>query len=177
MSNSSWHNGLHHARLPWPSPTPEVCSNSCTFSQWWHPTISSSVIPFFSCLQSFPASGSFPMIWLFTANGQLIGASASASVLPVNTQDWFPLGLTGLISLQSKRHFQESSPALQFNSINSSVLSLLYGPALTLWLLHEYHCSPNTGICYGSWIFMSVQLPNIQEALGRCRDWFLLIIW
>ena len=127
-----------------------------------------------------PMSWTFPMSCLiaaklFIAYVQIIGASAS--VLPVNTQGWFPLLLTDLISLQSKGHFQESSPAPQFKNINSSVLSLLYGPALTLWLPHEYHCYPNTGLCYGSWIFMSVQLPNIQEALGRCRDWFLLIIW
>ena len=84
-----------------PSPSPRVCSNSCPLSWWWHPIISSSLIPF-SCLQSFPASGSFPMSWLFASGGQSIGASASASVLPMNTQDWSPLGLTGLISFQSK---------------------------------------------------------------------------
>ena len=89
-------------RLPCPSPSPRVCSNSCPLSQWCHPTISSSVTPFSSCLQSFPASGSFPVIWLFASGGYSIGASASASVLPVSIQGWFPLGLTGLISLQSK---------------------------------------------------------------------------
>ena len=90
------------ATLPCPLPTPRVCSNSCPLSQWCHPTISSSVIPFSSCLQSFPASGSFQMSQFFASGDQSIGASASASVLPVNIQDWFPLGLTGLISLQSK---------------------------------------------------------------------------
>ena len=84
--------GLQHTRLPCPSPTPEACSNSCPQSRWCHPTISSSVIPFSSCLQSFPASGSFPMSRLFTSGGQSIGVSASASVLPMNIQDWFPLG-------------------------------------------------------------------------------------
>ena len=89
---------LQHARLTCPSPTPRACSNSFPSSQWCHPTISSSVIPF-SCLQSFPASGSFPMSWLFASGDQNIGASAS--VLPMSIQDWFPLGLTGLFSLQS----------------------------------------------------------------------------
>ena len=94
--------GLQHARLPCPSPTPEACSNSCPSSWWFHPTISSSVVPFSSCLQSFPASGSFQMSHFFPSGGQSIGVSASASVLPMNIQDWFPLGLTGWISLQSK---------------------------------------------------------------------------
>ena len=97
MSNSLWPHGLQHARIPCPSPTPGVYSNSCPSSWWCHPTI-----PFSSCLQSFPAPGSFPMSQLFTSDGQSIEASASASVLPVNIQGWFPLGLTGLISLQSK---------------------------------------------------------------------------
>ena len=99
------------------------------------PTISSSVIPFSSCLQSFPASGSFTVSWLFTSDGQSIGASASASVLPMNIQSWFPLGLTGFISLLSKG-LSKSSPAPQFKSINSLVLSLLYDPALTS--IHDY---------------------------------------
>ena len=90
-----------HARPPCPSPTPGVYSNSCSLSQWCHPTISSSVIPFSSCPQSLPASGSFPMSQLFAWGGQNIGVSVSASVLPVNTQDWYPLGWTGWISLQS----------------------------------------------------------------------------
>ena len=93
---------LQHARLPWPSPTPRACSNSCPSCRWCHPTISSSVVPFFSCLQSFPASGSFQMSQLFALGGQNIGVSASASVFPMNIQDWFPLGWTGWISLQSK---------------------------------------------------------------------------
>ena len=92
--------GLWHARLPCPSPTPGACSNSCPLSQWCHPTISSSVVHF--CLQSFPASGSFPKSQLFSSGSQNTGASASASVFPMNVQDWFPLGWTGLISLQSK---------------------------------------------------------------------------
>ena len=94
--------GLQHARLPCPSPPPRACSNSCPLSQWCHPTILSSVIPFSHYLQSFPASGSFQMSQFFTSGSQSIGDSASASVLPVNIQDWFPLGLTGLITLLSK---------------------------------------------------------------------------
>ena len=99
-SNSLWPHGLQHARLPCPSPTPTVCSISCPSSRWCHLTISSSVVPFSSCLQSFPASGSFLRSQFFTSGGQNIGVSAS--VLPMNIQDWFPLGWTGLISLQSK---------------------------------------------------------------------------
>ena len=99
MSNSLRPHGLQHARLSRSSPTHGVCSNSCSLSQWCHPTISSSVAAFSSCPQSFPTSGSFPMSQLFTLGGQSIRALASALVLPVNIQGWFPLGLTGLISL------------------------------------------------------------------------------
>ena len=102
-------NGLQHTRLPCPSATPRVYSNSCPLSQWCHPTISSCVIPFTSCLQSFPASGSFSKSQFFTSGGQSIGALASASVLPMNIQDWFPLGLTSWISLQSKGLLRVSS--------------------------------------------------------------------
>ena len=97
-----WPHGLQHSRPPCPSLSPRVGSNLCPLSQWCHPTIASSVISFSPCLQSFPASGSFPVSQLFESGGQTIGASALASVLPMNIQDWFPLGLTGLISLQSK---------------------------------------------------------------------------
>ena len=102
VSDSLWRHGLQHARLPCPSPSPRTCSNSCPSSQWWHPTISSSVIPFSSDPQSFPASGSFQMSQLFASGGQSIRVSASTLVLPMNIQDWFPLGWTGWISLQSK---------------------------------------------------------------------------
>ena len=102
MSSSLRLHGLQHARLPCPSPAPGVYLNSCPLSQWCHPTISSSVIPFSLCLQSFSASGSFPMSQFFTSSGQSIGVSALASVLPMNIQDWFPLGWTGWISLQPK---------------------------------------------------------------------------
>ena len=102
VSDSLQPHESQHARPPCPSPTPRVNPNSCPSSQWCHPVISSSVVPFSSCPQSFPASGSFPMSQLFTWGGQSIGVSASASVLPMNTQDWFPLEWTGWISLQSK---------------------------------------------------------------------------
>ena len=141
--------GLQHTRLPCPSPSPRACSNSCPLSQWCHPTILSSVVPF-SCLQCFPESGSFPVSQLFESGGQSIGASALASVLPMNIQDWFHLGWTGWISLQSKglsrvfskKKKKESSPAPQLKSINSSVLSFLYGPAITsihdFWKNHSF---------------------------------------
>ena len=113
--------GLQHTRLPCPSLTPRDCSNSCPLSRWSHPIISFSVVPFSSCLQSFPASGSSPMSQFFAAGGQSTGVSATA-VLPMNIQDWFPLGLTPC----SPRDSQESSPKSQFKRINSLVLSLLH---------------------------------------------------
>ena len=103
MSDSLWPSGPQHSRLPCPSPTPGVHPNSCPLSRWCHATISPSVVPFSSRLQSFPATGSFQMSQLFSSGGQSIGVSASASVLPVNVQDWFPLGWSGWISLQSKK--------------------------------------------------------------------------
>ena len=139
MSNSLWSPGLQHARLPCISPSPGACSNSCPLSRWCHPTISSSII-LFSHLQSFPASWSFLMSQFFVAGGQSTGVSVSASVFPMNIQDWFPLGLTGLISLQSKglsRVFFNTTP----KNISSLVLSLLYGP--TLISIHDYWKSHN----------------------------------
>ena len=97
-----WPRGLQHARLPCPLLSPRVCSNSCPLSRWCHPTISSSVAPFSSCPQSFPASGSFLVSCIFASCSQSPGASASASILPMNIQDWYPFRLTGLISLLSK---------------------------------------------------------------------------
>ena len=125
--------GLQHARLPWPSPSPGACSNSCPLSQWCHPTISSSVIPFSFCLQSFPASGSFLISQLFTGDQSIV---TSASVLPMNIQDWFPLGLTGWISLQSKglsRVF--SSTTVQKHRFFSTLPSL--GSRCHSWLLER----------------------------------------
>ena len=143
MSNSFPPHGLQLIRLPCPSLFPGVCSNVCPLSRWC-PTISSSDVPFSSCPQSFSASGSFPVSWLFTSGGQSIGASASASVLPMNIQGWFPLGLIGLIPLLSKG-LSESFPAPQFKSINSLAFSLLYGPTLTsihdYWKNHRFDCT------------------------------------
>ena len=129
VSDSLQPHGLQRARLPCPSPTPGAYSNSCPSHWWCHPTISSSVIPSSSCLQSFPVSGSFPMSQFFTRGGQSIGVPASASVFPMNIQDWFPLGWTSFISLLS-RDSQESSPTPQFKSINSLALSFLYSHLL-----------------------------------------------
>ena len=133
VSDSLWPHGLQHARLPCPSPTPRACSNSCPSSRWCHQTISSSVVPFSSCLPSLPASGSFPMSQFFTSGGQSIGVSASTSVLLMNIQDWFPLGLSSWISLQPKDSNFSNTTSLtwQFKSISSLVLRLLYGPTLT----------------------------------------------
>ena len=139
MSHSFRHHRLQHARLPCPSPTLRVYSNSCPSSWWCHTNISSSAIPFSSCPQSFPALGSFPMSQFFASGGQSI--EASASVLPMNIQDWFPLGWTGWFPC-SPRGFQESSPTPWFKSINSLVLSFLYGPTLTsisdYWKNHSF---------------------------------------
>ena len=135
--------GLQNARPPCPSPTPKIYSNSCPLSQWCHPTISSSVVPFSSLLQSFPASGSFPVSQFFTSGGQSTGVSVSASVLPMNIQDWdSPLDrLAG--SPCSPSDSQESFPTLQFNSLNSFVLSFLYSPTLTsipdYWKNNSFH--------------------------------------
>ena len=132
MSNSLWPHGLQHAKPPCPSPTPRDYSNSCSLSQWCHPIISFSVVPFSSHLQSFSASGSFPRSQFFTSGGHSIGASASGSVLPMNIQDWYPLGLTGLISLQ------ESSPMpVQKHQFFSTQPSLWSTSHIHTWLLEK----------------------------------------
>ena len=145
MSDSLWPYGLQHARLPCPSPSPGACSNSCPLSQWCYPTISSSVIPFSSCSQSFPASGSFLMSQLFASGDQSIGGSASALVLLMNIRDWFPLGLTGLISLQPKGLSKVfSNTTVQMHQFFGSQPSL-YGPTLTsihdYWKYHIFDCT------------------------------------
>ena len=132
VSNSLQPHGLQHTRLPCPSPTPRVYPNSCPLSRWCHPTISSSVVPFSSCLQSFPASGSFPMSQFFTSDGQRTRVSVSLLVLPMNIQDWFPLGWIGWISL-------ESSPTPQFKSIFFSAQAFFI---VQLW--HPYTTTGKT---------------------------------
>ena len=132
MSNILQPHGLQHVKLLCLSPAPEVCLNSCWSSQWCQPTISSFVITFSSCLQSFPTSGSFPRSQFFTSGGRSIGASALASVLPMNIQDWFPLGLTGWISLQSKGLSRVFS--------NTTVQNhQFFSPQLSLWSNSHIH--------------------------------------
>ena len=148
VSDSLRPHGWQHARLPCPSPPPRIHPNSCPLSLWCHPTISSSVIPFSSCLQSFPASWSFPMSQLFASGGQSTGVSASTSALPMNTQDWSPLGWTGWISLQFKtlsRVFSNTTvQKLQF-------FGFLY--SLTLTSIHDHwknHSLDYTDLCWQS---------------------------
>ena len=127
---------LMDARLPCPSPSPRACSDSCSLSRWCHPTIFSSVIPFSSCLQSFPASRSFPMNWIFVSGGQSIGASALASVLPINIHGWFPLGLTCLISL--KLYNENKGPSRGF--FNTTVQKhQFFGTQPSLWSISLIH--------------------------------------
>ena len=144
MSDSLRPHESQHARPPCRSQTPRVYSKSCPSSWWCHPVISSSVVPFSSCPQSLPASGSFPVSQLFTWSGQSIGVSASASVLPVNTQDWSPLGWTGWIFLQSKGLSRVFSKP-QFKSINFSVLSFLHSWILTS--IYDYSVMSNCSLC------------------------------
>ena len=134
---------LQHARLPYPLSSPRACSNSCPLSRRCHRTISSSVVPFSSCLQAFPTSGSFLVNWLFTSGGQSIGVAASASVLPMDIQDWFPLGWTGLISLQSKglssllQHLSSKVLILQHSAFfNGSVFTSIHDTGKN----HSFDC-------------------------------------
>ena len=145
MSESLWPHGLKHTRLPGPSLSSGVCSNSCLLSHWCYINISSSATLFSFCLQSFPASGPFPVSYLFTSGGQSIGGSASTSVIPMNIQGWFPLGLTSLVSLLSKglsRVF--SNTTVQKHQFFGA--QLLYGPALTsihdYWKSHSFDWAP-----------------------------------
>ena len=138
VSDSLWPHELLHARLPCPSPTPEAYSNSCPLSWWCHPTIAFSVIPFSACLQSFPASASFRVSQFFTSGGQNIAVSASASVLPMNIQDWSSLGWTGWVSLQSKglsRVF--SNTTVQKHQFFDAQLSLWSNSNIHTWLLEK----------------------------------------
>ena len=166
MSETLWPHGLQHTRPLCPSQTPGVCSNSCPLSRWRHPTISSSVIPFSSCLQSFPASESFQMSQFFTSGGQTIGVSALASVFPMNVQHWFPLGrLVGFPC--SPRDSQESSPTPQLKSINSSVLSFLHSPTLT-----SIHDQGKT-IAFTRWTFVVKIISLLFNMLSRLVITFL----
>ena len=134
VSSSLWHHGLQHTRLPCPSPTPGACSNSCPSSRWCHPTISSSVLPFCPHLQSFPASRSFPMNPFFASGGQNIRASASASVLPMNIQDWFPLVLNDRLGLLAVQGTLKS--LLQHHSSKASILQ--HSAFFIVQLSHPY---------------------------------------
>ena len=134
VSDSLWPHGLQHTRLPCSSPTPRACWNSCPSSWWCHPTISSSVISFSPCLQSFPESGSFPRSQFFASGGKNIGVSASASVLPMNIQDWFPLGWTGLILQYKGLSRVSSNTIVQKHQFFSPKRSLAAAKSLQLCL-------------------------------------------
>ena len=169
--------GLQHARPPCPSPIPGAYSNSCPSCQWRHPNITSSVIPFSSCLQSFPSSGSFPINRFFPSGGQIIGVSASTSVLPMNTQDWCPLGWTGWISLQ----FQGTPKSLLQH--HSSKASILQGSAFfTVQLSHPYMTTGKT-IALTTWTFIGKVISLLFNMLSRLviaflpRSKHLLISW
>ena len=147
VSNSLWPHRFQNARLPCPSPSLRACSNSCPMSQWYHPIILSFVITFSSCLQSFPAPGSFLMSWLSTSGGQSTGASAS--VLLMNIYDWFPLRLTGLISLQSKGLSMKS--LFQYHNLKASILQR--SAFIMVQLSHPYMTSGKT-TAMTNWIFL-----------------------
>ena len=174
MSDSLQPHRLQHARLPCPSPTPGAYSNACPLSQWCQPAISSSVIPFSSCLQYFQASGSIPVSQFFPSGDQRIGVSASASLLPVNIQDWFPLGWTGRISLQSKglsRVF--SNTTVQTHQFFSAQLSL--------W--SNFHMTTGKAIALTRRNFVGKVMSLLSNMLSRQvitflpRNKSLLISW
>ena len=160
--------GLQHARPPCPSPTPGVCSHLCPLSWWCHPTISSSVVPFSSCLQRFPASGCFPVSHFFTSGGPSIGVLASTSVLPMNTQGWFPLRLTGLISLLSKglsRVF--SSITVGKHQFFSALPSLLSSSHICLYM------TTGKTIALTIWTFVGKVMSLLFNALCKFVTAFL----
>ena len=177
VSDSLWPHALQHARLLCSSPTPQACSNSCPSSWWCHPTISSSVISFSSCLPSFPASGYFPMSQFFARGGQSVGVSASVSVLPMNIQDWFPLGLTGWISLQSKGLSRVFS--------NTTVQKhQFFGTQFSLWSNSHYLCMTiGKNISLTSRTFVGKVMSLLFSMLSRLviaflsRSKHLLILW
>ena len=175
MSDSLWPHGLQHTRPPCPSPTPRAYSNSCPSSRWYHPTISSSVVPFSSCHQSFPASGSFQMSQLFASGGQSIGLSASAVVLPMNIQYWFPLRWTGWISLLSRGL---SKSFLQHHSSKASIL--WHSAFFLVQLSHPYM---TTGRTLTRQTFVGKVMSLLFNKLSRLvltlllRSKYLLISW
>ena len=166
MTDSLWPCGLKHTRLLCPSPIPRAYSNSCPSRWWCHSTISSSVVPFLSCLQFFPASGSFPMSKFFTSGGQSIGVSASASVIPMNIQDWFPLGWTGWNSLQSQR----LSSLLQHHSSKASILQ--HSAFFIVQLSHPYMTTGKT-IALTRQTFVSKVISLLFNMLSRLVISFL----
>ena len=167
MSNSLQSHRLQQARLPCSSPTPEARSDSCPLSWWWQPTISSSVIPFSSCLQSCPASGFFPMIQFFTSLGQSIGATASTSVLPMNIQEWFPLGLTGLTSLKFK------GLSGVFSNITVQKPQFFWCSAfLMVQLSHPYMTTGKT-IALTRWTFVDKVMSLLYNMLSKFAIAFL----
>ena len=166
--------GLQQGRPSCPSSTPGVYPNPCPLSQWCHPTISSSVVPFSSHLQSFQASGSFQMSQFFASGSQIIGVSASTSVLPMNTQDWSPLGWTGCISLQATK-LQKSSPTPQFKSISSSVLTFLYSSALTSNMTNGKTLTRRTSVGKVMSLLFNMLSKLVRMFLQRSKR--LLISW
>ena len=157
MFDSLWHHGLHNARPPCPSPTPRAYSNSCPSSWWCHPTISSSVVPFSSHPQSFPASGSFQMNKFFASSGQSIGVSASTSVLPMNIQDWFPLGWTSWISLLYKglkSILQHHSSKTSIHQPSAFFIVQLLHPKI---YIYYFNCSPHISISDGNRVEMRIR--------------------
>ena len=155
MSDSLQPHELQHTKPPCPSPTPGIYPNPCPLSQWCHPTISSFVIPFSSCLWSFPASESLPVSQLFTSGGQSIGASASASVLPMDIQDWFPLGLTGLILMSKGLSRVFSKTTIQRHQFLGTQPSL----SRNIWLgcsLHNYEA-----------LIMKTMMNNLESPLPK----------
>ena len=173
MSDSLWHHEPQHARPPCPSPTLGFHPNPCPSSQWCHPTISSSVVPFSSCPQSFPASEAFQMSQLFASGGQNIGVSASTSVPPINTQDWSPLGWTGWISLQSKGEVQH----------HSSKVSILQCSAFFIVQLSHPYMTTGKTIALTRWTFVGKVMSLLFNMLSKLiitflrRSKHLLISW
>ena len=177
MSNSLWPHGLHHARLPCPSPIPGVYSNSCPSSWWCHPTITSSIVPFSSHLQFFPASGSFQMSQFLASGGQNTGVSASASFLPMNIEAWFPFGWTGWISLQ----FMGLSRV--FSNTHSSKASILWHSAFFIVQLSHPYMTTGKTTALTRWIFVGKVTSLLLNKLSRLviaflpRSKHLLISW